>query len=124
MPPKGVWEGPHVILHFHFVNNDDVGKTLAHQGRLSPLATLGEEAELLFSDALHNHLIEYDLTQYTAKRTQQKPTTQSDRIRQRHTEWVPEAGWRDQPKYDTDANAPWGHSGNLKKGTSPEGKGR
>eukprot|EP00962_Isochrysis_galbana_P003298 scaffold920_cov135-Isochrysis_galbana.AAC.4 len=28
------------------------------------------------------------------------------------------------PKYDTDANAPWGHSGNLKKGTSPEGKGR
>eukprot|EP00962_Isochrysis_galbana_P032432 scaffold10651_cov112-Isochrysis_galbana.AAC.9 len=22
MPPKGVWEGPHVILHF--VNNDDV----------------------------------------------------------------------------------------------------
>eukprot|EP00962_Isochrysis_galbana_P039574 scaffold14209_cov112-Isochrysis_galbana.AAC.1 len=39
-----------------------------------------------------NHLIEYDLTQYTAKRTQQKPTTQSDRIRQRHTEWVPEAG--------------------------------
>eukprot|EP00962_Isochrysis_galbana_P008651 scaffold2415_cov111-Isochrysis_galbana.AAC.5 len=25
---------------------------------------------------------------------------------------------------DTDANAPWGHSGNLKKGTSPEGKGR
>eukprot|EP00962_Isochrysis_galbana_P038343 scaffold13611_cov141-Isochrysis_galbana.AAC.2 len=22
MPPKGVWEGPHVI--FHFVNNDDV----------------------------------------------------------------------------------------------------
>jgi hypothetical protein len=23
-----------------------------------------------------------------------------------------------------DANTPWGHSGNLKKGTSPEGKGR
>eukprot|EP00962_Isochrysis_galbana_P020732 scaffold6068_cov119-Isochrysis_galbana.AAC.16 len=22
MPPKGVWEGPHAILHF--VNNDDV----------------------------------------------------------------------------------------------------
>eukprot|EP00962_Isochrysis_galbana_P013201 scaffold3766_cov124-Isochrysis_galbana.AAC.9 len=31
---------------------------------------------------------------------------------------------RDQPKNDTDANAPWGHSGNLKKGTSPEGKRR
>eukprot|EP00962_Isochrysis_galbana_P033468 scaffold11206_cov117-Isochrysis_galbana.AAC.9 len=33
---------------------------------------------------------------------------------------------RDQPKpkYDTDANAPWGYSGNLKKGASPEGKGR
>eukprot|EP00962_Isochrysis_galbana_P007763 scaffold2107_cov127-Isochrysis_galbana.AAC.10 len=41
---------------------------------------------------LHNHLIEYDLAQYTAKRTQQNPTTQSDRIRQGHTEWVPEAG--------------------------------
>ena len=46
----------------------------------------------LLGRAIHNHLIEYDLTQYTAKRTQQKPTTQSDRIRQRHTEWVPEAG--------------------------------
>eukprot|EP00962_Isochrysis_galbana_P024909 scaffold7676_cov138-Isochrysis_galbana.AAC.3 len=64
----------------------------SHQARLSPLATLDEEAELLFSDVLHNHLTEYDLTQYTANRTQQKPTTQSDRIRQRHTEWVPEAG--------------------------------
>ena len=64
----------------------------SHQARLSPLATLDEEAELLFSDELHNHLIECDLTQYTAKRTQQKPTTQSDRIRQRHAEWVPEAG--------------------------------
>eukprot|EP00962_Isochrysis_galbana_P018974 scaffold5504_cov101-Isochrysis_galbana.AAC.11 len=31
---------------------------------------------------------------------------------------------RDKLKTITDANAPWGHSGNLKKGTSPEGKGR
>ena len=27
-------------------------------------------------------------------------------------------------KKNTGANAPWGHSWNLKKGTSPEGKGR
>jgi len=31
---------------------------------------------------------------------------------------------RDQLKKITGANAPWGHSGNLKEGTSPEGKGR
>eukprot|EP00962_Isochrysis_galbana_P017669 scaffold5076_cov127-Isochrysis_galbana.AAC.3 len=31
---------------------------------------------------------------------------------------------RDQLKTITGANAPWGHSGNLKEGTSPEGKGR
>eukprot|EP00962_Isochrysis_galbana_P029313 scaffold9347_cov110-Isochrysis_galbana.AAC.7 len=30
----------------------------SHQARLSPLATLDEEAELFFSDELHNHLIE------------------------------------------------------------------
>eukprot|EP00962_Isochrysis_galbana_P025028 scaffold7703_cov103-Isochrysis_galbana.AAC.16 len=30
----------------------------SHQARLSPLATLDEEAELLFLDELHNHLIE------------------------------------------------------------------
>eukprot|EP00962_Isochrysis_galbana_P037464 scaffold13114_cov143-Isochrysis_galbana.AAC.3 len=79
-------------IEAHPVNGDPPSLN-AHQARLSPLATLNEEAELLFSDTLHNHLTEYDLTQYTAKRAQQKPTTQSDRIRQRqHTEWVPEAG--------------------------------
>eukprot|EP00962_Isochrysis_galbana_P014783 scaffold4235_cov114-Isochrysis_galbana.AAC.9 len=31
---------------------------------------------------------------------------------------------RDQRKTITGANAPWGHSGNLNEGTSPEGKGR
>eukprot|EP00962_Isochrysis_galbana_P002878 scaffold795_cov115-Isochrysis_galbana.AAC.2 len=31
---------------------------------------------------------------------------------------------RDQRKTITSANAPWGHNGNLKEGTSPEGKGR
>eukprot|EP00962_Isochrysis_galbana_P052445 scaffold23841_cov138-Isochrysis_galbana.AAC.1 len=31
---------------------------------------------------------------------------------------------QDKTKTITDANAPWGHSGNLKEGTSPEGKGR
>eukprot|EP00962_Isochrysis_galbana_P055304 scaffold27044_cov204-Isochrysis_galbana.AAC.1 len=31
---------------------------------------------------------------------------------------------RDKTKTTIDANAPWGHSGNLKEGTSPEGKGR
>eukprot|EP00962_Isochrysis_galbana_P028056 scaffold8849_cov101-Isochrysis_galbana.AAC.7 len=31
---------------------------------------------------------------------------------------------RDQLKIITGANAPWGHSGNLNEGTSPEGKGR
>eukprot|EP00962_Isochrysis_galbana_P061251 scaffold36304_cov121-Isochrysis_galbana.AAC.14 len=31
---------------------------------------------------------------------------------------------RDKLKTITDANAPWGHSGNLKEGTPPEGKGR
>ena len=61
-----------------------------HKARLSPLATLDEEAELLFSDPLHDHLVEYDLTQYTIHRPRQHPTTQTERIRQRHTEWVPE----------------------------------
>eukprot|EP00962_Isochrysis_galbana_P014498 scaffold4147_cov114-Isochrysis_galbana.AAC.8 len=65
----------------------------AYQARLSPLATLDEEAELLFSDTLHDHLTEYDLAQYTVNRPpQQNPTTQTERIRQRHTEWIPEAG--------------------------------
>eukprot|EP00962_Isochrysis_galbana_P002604 scaffold708_cov86-Isochrysis_galbana.AAC.3 len=31
---------------------------------------------------------------------------------------------RDQVKTITGVNTPWGHSGNLKEGTSPEGKGR
>eukprot|EP00962_Isochrysis_galbana_P014021 scaffold3988_cov86-Isochrysis_galbana.AAC.3 len=48
----------------------------------------------IFSDTLHDHLTEYDLAQYTVNRPQQKqnPTTQTERIRQRHTEWIPEAG--------------------------------
>jgi len=62
-----------------------------HKARLSPLATLDEEAELLFSDPLHDHLVEYDLAQYTIHRPRQHPTTQTERIRQRHNEWVPES---------------------------------
>eukprot|EP00962_Isochrysis_galbana_P023142 scaffold6956_cov131-Isochrysis_galbana.AAC.5 len=45
-----------------------------HRARLSPLATLDEEAELLFSDAFHDHLTEYDLAQYThSPQTKTKP---------------------------------------------------
>eukprot|EP00962_Isochrysis_galbana_P048415 scaffold20180_cov116-Isochrysis_galbana.AAC.1 len=58
----------------------------------TPLATLGEEAELLFSDAFHDHLTEYNLAQYTVHRPRQNSATQTERIRQRHTEWIPEAG--------------------------------
>eukprot|EP00962_Isochrysis_galbana_P013813 scaffold3936_cov128-Isochrysis_galbana.AAC.10 len=32
------------------------------------------------------------LAQYTVHRPRQNPTTQTERIRQRHTEWIPEAG--------------------------------
>eukprot|EP00962_Isochrysis_galbana_P044954 scaffold17559_cov110-Isochrysis_galbana.AAC.12 len=39
---------------------------------------------------IHDHLVEYDLAQYTIHRPRQHPTTQTERIRQRHTEWVPE----------------------------------
>eukprot|EP00962_Isochrysis_galbana_P021391 scaffold6312_cov128-Isochrysis_galbana.AAC.1 len=45
-----------------------------------------------FSDTFHDHLTEYDLAQYTVNRPQQNPSTQTERIRQRHTEWIPEAG--------------------------------
>eukprot|EP00962_Isochrysis_galbana_P059308 scaffold32821_cov112-Isochrysis_galbana.AAC.2 len=58
-----------------------------YQASLSPLATLDEEAELFFSDTLHDYLIEYDLAQYTVNRPKQNPITQTERIRQRHTEW-------------------------------------
>eukprot|EP00962_Isochrysis_galbana_P016697 scaffold4780_cov120-Isochrysis_galbana.AAC.2 len=97
-----------------------------YQARLSPLATLDEEAELLFSDTLHDHLTEHDLAQYTVNRPQQNPTTQTERIRQRHTEWIPEAGpTPTQEKHRRKRPVgPWGHSGNLKEGTSSEGKGK
>eukprot|EP00962_Isochrysis_galbana_P024461 scaffold7504_cov121-Isochrysis_galbana.AAC.4 len=38
----------------------------------------------------HDHLTEYDLAQYTTHRPRQNPTTKTERIRKRHTEWVPE----------------------------------
>eukprot|EP00962_Isochrysis_galbana_P034953 scaffold11917_cov128-Isochrysis_galbana.AAC.1 len=43
-----------------------------HKARLSPLATLDEEAQLLFSDPFHDHLTEYDLAQYTIHRPHDK----------------------------------------------------
>eukprot|EP00962_Isochrysis_galbana_P038390 scaffold13627_cov109-Isochrysis_galbana.AAC.5 len=59
---------------------------------IPPCHTIDEEAKLLFSSTLHDHPTEYDLAQYTVNRPQPNPITQTERIRQRNTEWIPEAG--------------------------------
>jgi hypothetical protein len=38
------------------------------QARIAPLATLGEEAKLIFSDPLYDYLIEFNLERYTINR--------------------------------------------------------
>jgi hypothetical protein len=38
------------------------------QARLAPLATLGEEAELICSDPLYDYLVEFNLERYTINR--------------------------------------------------------
>jgi hypothetical protein len=51
------------------------------QARLAPLATLGDEAELIFSDPLYDYLIEFNLERYTINRpkTEQQSTVQAIR---------------------------------------------
>eukprot|EP00962_Isochrysis_galbana_P042119 scaffold15663_cov109-Isochrysis_galbana.AAC.1 len=45
------------------------------------------------SSPIHYTTISPNTTSHnTVNRPQQNPTTQTERIRQRHTEWVPEAG--------------------------------
>jgi hypothetical protein len=46
------------------------------QARLSPLATLGEEAELIFADPLYDYLVKFNLERYTVNRpkTEQQST--------------------------------------------------
>eukprot|EP00962_Isochrysis_galbana_P006423 scaffold1732_cov117-Isochrysis_galbana.AAC.5 len=98
-----------------------------YQPRLSPLATLDKEAELLFSDTLHDHLTEYDLlAQYTvnSQQTTTKPHNPKPKPNASANDTPNGSQKRDQLKKDTGAIAPWGHSGSLKEGTSPEGKGR
>eukprot|EP00962_Isochrysis_galbana_P022941 scaffold6880_cov110-Isochrysis_galbana.AAC.5 len=88
-----------------------------YQARLSPLATLDEEAELLFSNTLHDHLTEYeyeyDLAQYTVNRPQQNPITHnSNRTHPPRTHRMEPRSGTNQLKKNTGAIAPWGHSGN------------
>jgi len=91
----------------------------------SPLATLDEEVELLFSNPLHEYLTEYDFAQHTVNRPKQHPMSQSERI-------PPAAAHRMDPGNGThpgrtQTQAPRARGvtvGTLnKEGTSPEGKG-
>eukprot|EP00962_Isochrysis_galbana_P048348 scaffold20106_cov111-Isochrysis_galbana.AAC.8 len=84
---------------------------------------LNSSSPTLLRHTTNEHLTEYDLAQYTVNRPQpqpqQNPTTQTERIFVNDT---PNGSRkRDQLKKNTGANAPWGQSGNLKEGTSPEG---
>jgi hypothetical protein len=61
------------------------------QARLTPLATLGEEAELSFSGSFYDYLVEFNLERYTINRPKIEPQSTLENIRKEYQKWIPES---------------------------------
>jgi hypothetical protein len=56
-------------LQLRAIDRGEDPPSLSHfRARLTPLATLGEEAELSFSGPFYNYLVEFNLERYTINR--------------------------------------------------------
>jgi hypothetical protein len=66
------------------------------QARLAPLATLGEEAELVFSGTLYDYLVEINLERYTINRPKAEQQSILQAIRKEYQRWIPKS----KPKHE------------------------
>jgi hypothetical protein len=66
-----------------------------YNARLAPLATLGAEVDLGFSEPLYDYLVEFNLERYTINRQRTEQRAAIEEIRKEYQKWEPETKDKD-----------------------------
>jgi hypothetical protein len=79
-------------LQLRAISRGEDPPSLSHfEARLAPLASVGEEAELVFSGPLYDYLVEFNLERYTINRPKAEQQSILRAIRKGYQKWIPES---------------------------------